>query len=305
MPILDERQILQKVLNSTEDRLKVEINATITAGAVEVAIDQATDSIKIGDGTDLMDVNPDGSINVVIVGGGGGGGGSAVADKTGFVYGTTVQTVIGGVYQDTSPTLTAGVQGAARVTEYRGLHINLRDASGVEIGTNTTPVRIDPTGTTTQPISAIELPLPTGASTEDAQITGNTLLESLDDKIIFCDTNDVTISSTVLPPDAATETTLDAINNKISVCDTTAVQVTSSVLPDDAATESTLNDLNNKITACDTSNVIVTESALPTGAATEDTLALIQTSADNILSLRFIKTTYFDFDSLLKSDHEK
>lgn len=71
MPFLGVPEILQRVLNASEDRLKVDINATVTAGAVEVAIDQTTDSIKIGDGTDLMAVNADGSINVVVSGGGG------------------------------------------------------------------------------------------------------------------------------------------------------------------------------------------------------------------------------------------
>lgn len=65
MPLLDARQILQKVLNEAEDRLRVEVNATVTAGAIEVAIDQTTDSIKVGDGVNLLQVNPDGSINVV------------------------------------------------------------------------------------------------------------------------------------------------------------------------------------------------------------------------------------------------
>lgn len=36
----------------------------------------------------------------------------------------------------------------------------------VEAGTSSDPLRIDPTGTTTQPISAVSLPLPTGAATE-------------------------------------------------------------------------------------------------------------------------------------------
>lgn len=41
-------------------------------------------------------------------------------------------------------------------------------ASGgsVEAGTSSDPLRVDPTGTTTQPISAASLPLPTGAATE-------------------------------------------------------------------------------------------------------------------------------------------
>lgn len=63
MPFLDADQILRNVLNSTEDALNVDINATVTAGAVEVAIDQSTDSIKVGDGTNLLKVNTNGSIN--------------------------------------------------------------------------------------------------------------------------------------------------------------------------------------------------------------------------------------------------
>lgn len=62
-----------------------------------------------------------------------------------------------------------------------------KSASGgsVEAGTSTDPLRVDPTGTTTQPVSAASLPLPTGAATEatlatrlaDATFTGriNTL----------------------------------------------------------------------------------------------------------------------------------
>lgn len=43
-----------------------------------------------------------------------------------------------------------------------------KSASGgsVEAGTSSDPLRVDPTGTTTQPISAASLPLPTGAATE-------------------------------------------------------------------------------------------------------------------------------------------
>lgn len=48
-----------------------------------------------------------------------------------------------------------------------GVNLRLSSSGGsVEFGTNTNPIRIDPTGTTTQPISAATLPLPTGAATE-------------------------------------------------------------------------------------------------------------------------------------------
>ena len=45
----------------------------------------------------------------------------------------------------------------------------LIDSSGVEKGTSGNPVRTDPTGSTTQPVSATSLPLPTGAATAAKQ----------------------------------------------------------------------------------------------------------------------------------------
>lgn len=61
--------------------------------------------------------------------------------------------------------------------------INPRNAAGTETGTSSTPLRIDPTGTTTQPISAVSLPLPTGAATSSLQTTGNTSVASIDSKL--------------------------------------------------------------------------------------------------------------------------
>jgi hypothetical protein len=53
-----------------------------------------------------------------------------VADKTVFVYGVSVFQPVGGVFQDTSPALTTGQSGAARLTATRDLHVSLYDASG-------------------------------------------------------------------------------------------------------------------------------------------------------------------------------
>lgn len=53
----------------------------------------------------------------------------------------------------------------------------------VDIGDSTNPVRTDPTGTTTQPVSASSLPLPSGAATSAKQDTGNTSLSNLETKI--------------------------------------------------------------------------------------------------------------------------
>lgn len=45
------------------------------------------------------------------------------------------------------------------------------DTAGTELSTATDPLRVDPTGTTTQPVSATSLPLPAGAATEATLVT--------------------------------------------------------------------------------------------------------------------------------------
>jgi hypothetical protein len=79
---------------------------------------------------------------------------TSFADRSAYTFGTTSFGVSGGVFDDTPPAdLTTGLSGAFRVTPKRGLHINLRNQAGTEIGTSTTPIRTDPTGTTPQPVS--------------------------------------------------------------------------------------------------------------------------------------------------------
>jgi len=70
----------------------------------------------------------------------------------------------------------------ARITPQRALHLNLRNQAGTEIGTSSNPIRTNTTGTTTQPISATALPLPSGAATSALQTTGNSSLSSIDTK---------------------------------------------------------------------------------------------------------------------------
>jgi hypothetical protein len=50
----------------------------------------------------------------------------------------------------------------------KALPVQLRNSGGAEIGTSGAPVRTDPTGTTTQPVSAASLPLPTGAAQDSS-----------------------------------------------------------------------------------------------------------------------------------------
>lgn len=72
-----------------------------------------------------------------------------------------------GQLDDTSTTAaTEDNVAPVRITAQRAFHVNFRNNAGTEIGTSGAPVRVDPTGTTTQPVSAASLPLPTGAATE-------------------------------------------------------------------------------------------------------------------------------------------
>jgi hypothetical protein len=74
-------------------------------------------------------------------------------DNSAFTAGTTTETNVGGVFNDGLSALSSGNAAAARITPNRGVHVNLRNNSGTEIATSGNPLRIDPTGTTTQPVS--------------------------------------------------------------------------------------------------------------------------------------------------------
>jgi hypothetical protein len=102
----------------------------------------------------------------------------------------------------------AGVeQTPVQSTANGAIHTNLRNSSGAELGISGAPVRVDPTGTTTQPVSDAggsltvdgtitanqggtwninnisgTVSLPTGASTSALQTTGNSSLSSIDTK---------------------------------------------------------------------------------------------------------------------------
>jgi len=61
---LDQNQIMQRAFDESTDALRVKTEATVVATAMEVAISDTDDSIRLGDGTNLTQVNPDGSLKV-------------------------------------------------------------------------------------------------------------------------------------------------------------------------------------------------------------------------------------------------
>jgi hypothetical protein len=92
------------------------------------------------------------------------------ADNSAFTFGTTAINPIGGVLDDTATnTATENSAAVARITPQKAIHANLRNQAGTEMGTSGAPLRTDPTGATTQPMSAASLPLPTGAATSANQ----------------------------------------------------------------------------------------------------------------------------------------
>lgn len=214
--------------------------AATIVGSVDVNIDKANDSILVygsDDGGTTKRVLKTDSAGVLQTSGGGGGGGGSSSNFTdpfpssgtaaGFTDGTNMQSAM--VFD--------GDTGAG--TEYvLGLNLRKRASGGtVEAGTSSDPLRVDPTGSTTQPVSASSLPLPTGAATAAKQDTGNTSLASIDGKITAVNTGAVVVSSSALPTGAATSakqdtgnTSLASIDGKITAVNTGAVTI-SSALP--------------------------------------------------------------------------
>lgn len=111
----------------------------------------------------------------------------------------------------------------------------------------------------TQPVSAVALPLPSGASTSALQTTGNNSLSSIDGKIVAVNTGAVVVSSSALPTGASTSalqttgnTSLSSIDGKIVTVNTGAVTVSASALPTGAATSANQTTANASLSSIDT-----------------------------------------------------
>ncbi len=107
---------------------------------------------KVTDGTNVMAVNASGQASVNCANCS--GSGVSHADNAGFTPGTTNFVPVGGEVDDTGTSAASeNSAAAARITPQRGLHVNLRNLAGTEVGTAADPIRTDPTGSTTQPVS--------------------------------------------------------------------------------------------------------------------------------------------------------
>lgn len=133
------------------------VSGTVTANQGTAAADSSGWPTKITDGTNeagLSTVSGQHALKVDVVQTVGAG---AQADKSAFTEGTTAFQVSGGEFNDSATSPSSGQAAAARITPNRALHANLRNQGGTEIGTAGAPVRVDPTGTTTQPVNVAQV----------------------------------------------------------------------------------------------------------------------------------------------------
>lgn len=128
-------------------------------------------------GSAVQFVNASNGLPVNVVSGASGGGAS-IADRGAFTLGTTSLSPIGGVFDDSPPSaLTTGMAGVFRVTARRAQHVNLRDASGGELGVSGTPLYVQfasaqavtQSGTWNVTNISGTISLPTGAATSAKQ----------------------------------------------------------------------------------------------------------------------------------------
>ncbi len=126
----------------------------------------------------LTGVSLDGSgyLNVNVQAGG--ANASVLVDDAAFTVATSSLTVVGGVYNDSAAAATSGHADAARLSQNRGLHVNLRNNAGTEIGTASTPVQVSLANTGANATKLLVTPdsvaLPANQSVNVAQVAGAT-----------------------------------------------------------------------------------------------------------------------------------
>jgi hypothetical protein len=152
----------------------------------------------------------------------------------------------------------------------RAIVVALSDAISAILGTSAAPLRTDPTGTTTQPISAASLPLPAGA-VADATITAR--LSTLGQKASAASAP-VVIASDQSPVPVTGTMTVDLGGTDGLALDATLTGGTAKVQVTDGSTTLgvALHPLRTDPTGTTTQPVSAAALPLPAGAATETTL---------------------------------
>ena len=132
----------------------ITVDGTVTANQGTAAAVGSGWPVKITDGTDTVGISTAAAAKALKVDVVQDVGQVAQTDKSAFTEGTTTLGVIGGVLNDTPVGDPSDNEAsAARITAKRALHMNLRNNSGTEVGTAGAALRVDPVGTTAQPVT--------------------------------------------------------------------------------------------------------------------------------------------------------
>lgn len=130
----------------TSGNLRVAVTgggSNAAAGATGAAVPSSASYTAYNSGGNLVGVSTSNRFPVTCDNCGGGTGGTATADNGTYTAGTTNGTPIEGALDDTGTTAASEDKVAiARITAQRGLHVNLRNNSGTEIGTSSNPVQV-------------------------------------------------------------------------------------------------------------------------------------------------------------------
>jgi hypothetical protein len=166
--------VFVRLSDGTNPIATLPVSGTVTANQGSAAAAASAWFQKITDGTDTVGISTVGGAKALKV--------DVIQSVTGatnqtdsatFTAATTGVVPIAGVYDDSVAAPTAGQLAGVRINAARGLHVNLRAAAGTEIGSASAPLRVDPTGTTAQPVKLKDAsgnafsdanPLPTLAS---------------------------------------------------------------------------------------------------------------------------------------------
>ena len=148
------------------------VSGTVTANQGTAAAAAGAWPVELSDGTSVAGLTNVGGAQALKVDVIQSVSSSVLADKAAFTEGTSKVQPLGCEFQDSPSNPSAGQVAVPRITQLRAVHINIRKNDGTELGIAATPLRTDPTGTTTQPVSGTVTA--TLSSTTNAGATANT-----------------------------------------------------------------------------------------------------------------------------------
>lgn len=242
---LDANQVLQASYDEAVGALRVE--GIISGGAIQVSIDASTDNIAIKDPSsgNTLKVNSDGSINTTLI----------------------VSSIEIGKVDQGSPNTIANAwpvkvtDGTNTLAITAGGQIQTALTAPLPAGTNAIGSVSVSNFPATQAVSAVSLPLPTGASTSALQTTGNTSLSSIDGKTpalgqaVMASSSPVVIASnqSAIPVTGTFFQTTQPVSGTVTatISGTPNVAVTSSVLPTGASTSALQTTGNTSLSSID------------------------------------------------------